>query len=326
MSTKNVVNLIIPTLQSLMAEGAERGKYGGMIRCTPEKIREITAETDQTFMSKVASFFGTGAKLFVQDISRPVAFGVAPPPETAGEPTHLDNVEFGRHVQRGLGSSWNAYIGRLYESFASPVERRISLNEFFTALICCSKGTVGEKAMALFHLYATVQPQHKIEHITPVTHNTATVVEKIEGNQKKVEAHLYKAPAADEVKRTQALHFRIFTHSQGNQEILLGETYIPSLRPFFWSGMGQDDAQKYTIWGLEKRLPPGVTLNYGGNRAALVEEHGVRPCIGEIALGIKWMPSSDNPEVGQLGIHLHSIYFNPRFVEAPKWKNPKVTV
>jgi len=327
LTTKNVVNLIIPTLQNLMTEGVERNKFGGMIRQTPVRIRELGPDLDQSILGKMMAWTHWASETFLsEDLSQPVAFGVPPPPDTPGEPTHLDNVEFFRHVQRGLGSSWNNYIGRLYESFASPVEWRMSLNEFFIALICCSKGTVGEKAMALFHLYANHQPKHQVDHMVPVTHNAVTVVEKIEGNQKKAEQHLIRAPATEEIRRTMVLHFRVFTHSMNSQDILIGEAFMPSLRPFIWSGMGQDIPQSYYIWGLEKRLPPGMVLGVGGNKGALLEEHGVRPCIGELNMAIKWMPSAEDPEQGQLGIHLYSVYFNPRYVEAVKWKNPKVTV
>merc|ERR1740130_1029784 len=38
------------------------------------------------------------------------------------------------------------------------IEERVSLNELFIALICCSRGTLGDKAAALFNIYSYVEP------------------------------------------------------------------------------------------------------------------------------------------------------------------------
>jgi len=324
LTTRKAVNQVIPTLQKhCMAEGAERSKFGGMLRQTPLKLRELGPELDQSLLGAVSSWFSWATETMMpEDLSRPMAYGVPPPPHTAGEPTALDHVEFGRQVQRSVGTAWNSYIQRIYESFASPLERRLSLNEFFIALICCSKGTVGEKAMALFHLYASAQPSHRVPHIVPVTHNAATVVERIEGNARRTEGQLYKAPSEEEVRRSCALHFRVYTHGSGNTETLLGEAFVPNLGPYRWNGIGQDVPQAFSLWGIDKRLPPGVLPSN-----VALEEHGVRPCIGELSLAVKWIPSSEaTPDVGQLGLQLHSVYLNPRNVEAPKWKNPRVSV
>jgi hypothetical protein len=327
-TTKNVVNHIIPTLQDLLlTEGIDRSKFGGMLRQTPSKIRELGPECEGSVIDKVSSWFSWAQEAMMpEDLTQTVAYGVKPPPETDGEPTTLSHLEFSKQVHRGLGSAWSTYHKSIYETFASPIERRMSLNEFFIALICCSKGTVGEKAMALFHLYAFASPEHRVKHITPITHRAHTVVEKIEGLQDKLQANIFKPPSTAEIAKTTVLHFMISTQDGTMPHEVMGEVFLPTLRPYLWSKMGGDaEPHNFTIWGVNRRLPPGWR-NMGNNKNDVLSEHGVRPVLGEMTMRIKWMPLADSPSVGQLVVRIMRIKFNPKTVEAPKEKNPKVEV
>jgi hypothetical protein len=327
-TTKNVVNVIIPTLVDLLlTEGVDRGKFGGMLRQSPSKIREFGPECEGSVIDKVWSWASWAQETMMpEDLTQAVAFGVKPPPEFDREPTQLTHLEFSKQVQRGLDVKWNRFIKGIYETFASPQERRMSLNEFFVALICCSKGTVGEKSMALFHLYAHCQSAHEVKHQTPITKNAATVVEKIDGIQQKIETTMFKPPREQDISKTVALHFKILTQDGTMPHELFGEVFVPVLRPFTRANTpGVARVYDFSIWGVSKRLPPGWR-NMGNNKSDVLQEYGIRNVIGDLSVRIKWIPSAEATNVGQIVIQLISIKFNPKMVEAPKLLNPKVDI
>jgi len=93
----------------------------------------------------------------------------------------LNKNQFTSQVMRGLGPEWSHknIVGNIFDAFRNfPEQERMSLNEFLLALICCSKGTVGEKALGLFHLYSTAHEVSEMKHSTPTTHFTTAIVEK----------------------------------------------------------------------------------------------------------------------------------------------------
>jgi len=333
-TTRSVMKIINSLRQQFYADGAPKGQFGGMMRQMAPKLLELGPEVDQSYVGQAFGF----AKHFYEHLTHQAnvplrAVGVPPPPNSEAEPAHLDQVTWNSQIRKCVGDAWSNHISKMFELFASNVgEKRFSLNEFLIALICCSKGTLGEKAIALFHLYAYVQPPCDVPHVLPVSHAAGTIIEKNEGYTRQDEGTLIKAPKLEEVKKM-ALHFEVYVFAggaMGDTTVLLGEVFIPTLTPYIYSGMGVDIPRTYTIWGKPKALPPGVFANSrtgvgGGN--TLLSDEGVRPYMGDIELAIKWMPESpEKPEVGQLGIHLYSIKFNSVTVEAPKLKNPKVTV
>jgi len=326
LTTKNVVNYVMHPLQNiLMADTKEERKFGGMFRKTPVKICEQGPRIDASIIGTVWWYLGRAAETIVhEDLSRPQAYSMPVLLGTQGEPTNLNKNEWMRQVGRALGPEWNKMdcVGRVYDSFESLTERRMSLNEFFTALICCSKGTVGEKALALFHLYSHYELPHRLNHLTPVLSFAKAVVEKVEGNQERDKGLQYMPPDDEDIPKETALHFKVYTHTQGH-DILLGEAFVQSLHPFVWAGMGKDSPLPFTIWGTKMRLPPGAQV-----QARASDPAKIRPYIGEMHVAVKWMPCGDSsrPEVGQLGIHVFSIRLDPNRVEAPHWKNPWIEV
>uniref|UniRef100_A0A7S2HGN2 C2 domain-containing protein n=1 Tax=Zooxanthella nutricula TaxID=1333877 RepID=A0A7S2HGN2_9DINO len=312
------------------SENCERATFVGMHRVVPARIRRIGPEVDQSVVGKMTSWFSRVSEtVYIENLSLPVALSLPKPADinavTCGEPTQMDSNDFERQFGRVVGADWSPFMHKIFQAFASPSERRMSTNEVFISILCCAKGTLGEKAMELFKLFAVAQPKHSMHHIHPVSHTAATVVDKVDWNNKKAEGQVTKCPAPTEYKK-HALHFKVYTHSTGNQEILMGEVFIPTLRPYLWSGMDREMVTEHKMWGMEARLPPGINMTTG-NAAALVRDMGVRPEIGTMAMAIKWMPSSDHKqEEGQLGIHLKHIAFSNKYVEAHRLKNPRVEV
>jgi len=321
-TTKNLVNLIIPTMQrAVMPRG--RGPIGGMFRPTPARLLHIAPETDKDLRGTVSSW----ASWVADRITAKINPGLPPPPcflprppGALGEPDNWDISNLQASLTRTLGGEWSANVQRLHQFFQNPLDRKASMCEMFAAMICASKGTAGEKAMALFYLYASTQPLHRLNHITPVIHSAATVIERIEGNMT-IGGQLQRRPKAEDIKKM-ALHFRIFTHASREFSPVLGEVFIPSLVPFMTQGMANRSSfQSFPIFALRDELPAGVgPPGYRGSGNGN---------IGEVRMSISWTPSShleDQPEIGQLGIFLDSISFNKKKVENHQDKNPRMTV
>lgn len=332
-STKTV-NKAVKQLRGLFGtENAERGQYYFMQRTLPPKIFKLGPDIDQSLVGTVTSWFSRLSETMIEDVHRSIAVSVPRPadiPENPiGEPTQVDSNEFERQMSRipaakgESGVAWTRFFQQLFLVFASQTERRLSINEFFAALICCSRGTVGEKAMGLFSLFGCVQQKHAIHHITTISHTAATVVERIDNSLRQAEGMCFKEP---QDPKKMALHFKVFTYGHAANEVLIGEIFVPTLRPFLWNSMGRDSPQNHYIFGMVKRLPPGVMID-SSNREAMLNEHGIRQIIGKCNMSIKWMPvDSNNPDVGQLGLHLHYIAFDGQYVDAPERKNPRMSV
>jgi hypothetical protein len=342
MTVKNVVNGVISILrQEFLKDGGTQ--YGGMFRRTADQLCELGPDKDDSVVSQAKFVLWTKweelthrledmTHLHIHQardaVSLPLdRMGLRPPAggkgAVYGEPTRLDRNEWSSKVTRMMGPGWNA--ATIFEVFMSRHEDRLSLNEFFVSLICCCKGTVGEKALGLFHLHSFASSPAKLNHIVPVLHHTKCVLDKVEGQQEKAKDQI--VPPDDEAIKKMALHFKIYTHTLG-EDMLLGEAFVPNLHPYLWKGFGKDQFQSLNIWGTKMRLPPGV-MAPTGMRGAGSDPTKTRPYIGELNLAIKWQPQGKDetkPEVGQIGININSIKFDGNRVEAPKTKNPHIDV
>lgn len=349
-TTSSVMYSIIPSLHNaFMGQGdSKKGPFCGMLRQVPQKAREIGPSFDNTWLGEISTFFHRLTAHHDPMVRKTIP--LIHVPGTAGEPDHLELIEFRTKTQQILGQSWINSIDRIYDAFKCEDFRqgametnsrlphsnsRLSLNEFEAALVCFSKGTVGEKALALFTLFGSVQPAFKVQHVVPISTHAMAVVEKIDGKQKMMEGHLVKAPKAEDVPKTIALHFKIFTARSGSpgQEMLFGEVFVSSLRPYVSGSISESEPQAFTIWGTDKRLPPGMTWEMMASQdqsgaagaGELMHDGHMRPSMGEVTMSIKWIESSPTaPEIGQLSITLHHIAFSKLTVDAPQWKNPRV--
>eukprot|EP00931_Biecheleriopsis_adriatica_P059754 TRINITY_DN35814_c0_g1_i1.p1 TRINITY_DN35814_c0_g1~~TRINITY_DN35814_c0_g1_i1.p1 ORF type:complete len:3403 (-),score=723.69 TRINITY_DN35814_c0_g1_i1:308-10516(-) len=337
-TTKTVMKIINAMQHQFAAEGLPRGDFGYIIRQMPPKLLELGPDTDQSVLGQVRGVFSMFQERFseqyVEPQVRPRGVGVQAPPSSMPEPLRMDSVTWAQHIKKCVGEAWTHHVQQIFDLFSSTLgERHLSTNEFFIALICCSKGTVSEKAIALFHLYAYPGPDIGVPHINPVSHAAGTIIERNEGRSQQEEGQLLKAPQTEDIQKM-ALHFCVYTTAGGasaKREIKIGEVFIPSLAPYLLVGMRTENPKTFTIWGEEKTAPIGVYTNKSNNAGgadALKADHKVRPYIGDMELDITWVPidKERDPSVGQLGITLHSIVFNRISVEAPERKNPRVTV
>jgi len=129
----------------------------------------------------------------------------------------------------------------------NPLDRApesVSMNEIFTSLICCSKGTLGYKASALFDVYGHTQQGVKDKkHMIPPT-NFAKSLTRADAAKTKVVA----APEPKDEKN-HALHFTVWSNYP-RKHTLVGSVFIPKLTEFESADtktMG--DVKTYNIWG-----------------------------------------------------------------------------
>mmetsp|Transcript_18850 Transcript_18850/g.33157 ORF Transcript_18850/g.33157 Transcript_18850/m.33157 type:complete len:3464 (-) Transcript_18850:114-10505(-) len=343
-TTRTVMKIINALQQQFATERYEVSQFGGLVRQMPRELFDLE-HTEQETTSVLSKLFSYGEH-FKESFGDKYAqlkptknIGIPTPAGASPEPRKIDSITWARHVQTCIGDVWGQdEVQRIFDFFSTnfpAMDKRMSTNEFFIALICCSKGTVSEKAIALFYLYAFKQPNEiNARHISPVTHAAGSIIERNDGKNQTEEERLLRAPKDEEVKKM-ALHFQIhvFSSGAGAKEYVIGEVFITSLLPYMSAGSmlssssPGENARAYTIWGSEKKLPPGMRPEQGANPDMLISDHGVRPQMGTANIEIKWMPpNSQQPDVGQLTITLVSIVFNTRNVEAPQTKNPRVTV
>lgn len=334
--TPSSIGKVLRSVRALFhQENSERGTYIGMQHMVPASIRKLGPDLDRSWVGTLSTWFGRmtgyGNEAGLRGM-HPIAFSIPRFPEMSpgsiGEPTQMDRSDFERQIGRvasSAGQDWNHHFQKIASVFVSPTDGRLSANEFFTSLVAISKGTVGEKAIELFKIFAGVHQKHKMLHHIPVTHAANTIIDKQDWKAKKAEGMITKAPKPAEYKNF-ALYFKIWTNSIGADKILLGEAFVPNLRQYMWHGMDREVAVDHKIFSMETVLPPGISMT-SGNAQALMSDIGVRQEIGVMHMAIKWMPASENtPEVGQLGIRLKFIDFNPTYVQAQRFKNPKVEV
>merc|ERR1740130_1749314 len=87
------------------------------------------------------------------------------------------------------------------------IEERVSLNELFIALICCSRGTLGDKAAALFNIYSYVVPLQSqgIYHWQPIARLAKSITKTGDGSGEHMGKNL-TAPDPDSVSKETVLH------------------------------------------------------------------------------------------------------------------------
>ncbi|CAK9089471.1 unnamed protein product [Durusdinium trenchii] len=324
-TTRTVMKVINNFLFQFSTEKMDQTNKAGIIRLMPHELLKMSpADVDTSLVGTVSSWIAVLGERFATPPPPSVlrSAGVPAPRGAMPEP-HLDAATWDTQVRKAAGESWGPYAQQIFANFCLPIEKRVSLHEFFLGLICCSKGTVSEKAMALFHLFGYIGPEPMVHHINPISHSTHIIIERNEGKSYQEESNFLKAPRDDEIK-TMALHLQIYVYAfgaSGMVEVVQGEVFVPTLVPFVTNALVGDNPRTFTIWGPEKQLPPGFSRE---NDPALLTDHGVRPYVGDMVLDLKWMPESPaKPEVGQLGIQLHSVSLN---LDAPETKNPRVEV
>lgn len=204
----------------------------------------------------------------------------------------------------------------LYEANPPGVKEVVSLNDFLTAMVCCSRGTLLEKASALFSIYSYKDHRQAkgLQHRTPVSRLAKSATEGAGTNEALGRTAAPPDEESDEF-RNPALKF----HVKSNYPVSnchLGEVIIPTLGPYTDYSGASPEGQLFNIWG------PTPDHHRQGGRA-----HGAinKVCIGEMKLAIAWMPGHDDSK-GQLMVRLSFIRFYSMYVTDYTRMNPWVEV
>jgi hypothetical protein len=195
MTTKNLITYVIVPLQRQLLQSGSK-QYGGMWRPLPKHVYESGPQLNRSMKDRVMHFFAQASDaigIHTEDMMRVRPIPMPALPGNLGEPTSFDQNAFQRLMAQALGHEWQAHCDEIFRSFYKPSfsktgqvededESRLSLTELFVALIVCSKGTIGEKILALFRVYAHNEKQWKMHHHIPVLHHAKAVVDKVEGS------------------------------------------------------------------------------------------------------------------------------------------------
>eukprot|EP00913_Durusdinium_trenchii_P034748 g32505.t1 len=325
-TTRTVMKVINNFLFQFSTEKMDQTNKAGIIRLMPHELLKMSpADVDTSLVGTVSSWIAVLGERFATPPPPSVlrSAGVPAPRGAMPEP-HLDAATWDTQVRKAAGESWGPYAQQIFANFCLPIEPwegkmmdkkhetdPVSLHEFFLGLICCSKGTVSEKAMALFHLFGYIGPEPMVHHINPISHSTHIIIERTpgeglkplavlagnEGKSYQEESNFLKAPRDDEIK-TMALHLQIYVYAfgaSGMVEVVQGEVFVPTLVPFVTNALVGDNPRTFTIWGPEKQLPPGFSRE---NDPALLTDHGVRPYVGDMVLDLT---PSGTASVGGVG-------------------------
>jgi len=201
----------------------------------------------------------------------------------------------------------------------------VSLNEIFVSLICCSRGTLGEKAGALFNIYSdreldNVAPYHR----TPVTKLARSITKTADSSA--LDKNVAPPYPDTEEARNNALRFTVRSNYP-YKNTRLGDVYIATLGGFIGYAQHEAESQTFNIWGP----PPAAhkEASKTGNLMTTTTSNTNYPlvCIGEIEMAVMWTPSGPSVlETGQLMIRIYGIKFFMSNVSDYYKMNPWVEV
>jgi hypothetical protein len=209
-------------------------------------------------------------------------------------------------------------------------EEHISLNELFISLICASRGTLGEKAAALFNIYSYHDPRQGTYHWKPVSRLAKSITNSGDMGGEAANRSL-AAPRSDDEKKQNVLKLTVESNYFTDGDKVVGEVYIPLLSPFI--GVTQEDIQDptpqiYNIWGPNpKPRARNNGVRGGGPNPSFRNDNDDIVCVGEMYLGITWTPKRiGRTEEGQLTLALKHIKFFTHYISEVNKLNPWVTV
>jgi hypothetical protein len=232
------------------------------------------------------------------------------------------------------------------------VDERVSLNELFIALICCSRGTLGDKAAALFNIYSYVNlepiktggPPY---HWQPIARLAKSITKTFDGAGEHFGKNL-TPPDNETLKQDTVLHLKVYSNYP-SKNTFVGEVCVNSLAPFVGYNPNEAEPLSYNIWGPHASThhtaqgvehkhyfgpmswsskssnndPNNPDANNSNNSAY----SGERVVVGEMKMALTWTPKSIKyPEEGQLCIRLNAILFYKYAVSDFYKMNPRVTV
>merc|ERR1719174_2267396 len=141
---------------------------------------------------------------------------------------------------------------------------------------------------------------------------------------------VFQPPSDADVPKTVCLHLKVMCEFM-HQEKLVGEVFVPNLHPYVLAGMVRAQPETFTIWAPNRtaaagaagaRAPPGMPPGAipggppGVPGAAGSAGPLVRPSVGQLVMGITWVPG-DRPEIGQLCLAVHHIKFEATRLDQP---------
>jgi len=196
-------------------------------------------------------------------------------------PSQILSAERWAEILKAKLPGWLGKSQEIFDAFRceSPLsaedQSHMCFNEFIAALICCSQGTAGDKARALFDLCAEERMgQPELPHRIPLSH---VVI------QREAPDTLQMGPTAVSSVTptgTHVLEIEVWGNEYGQRA---GYVFVDSLRPFTTTSYKGDEE-------LRRQGLPFVVWSDPSPAAKRV---------GEVRLGISWTPR--NPQTADVG-------------------------
>jgi len=341
-NTKDLSNSIIKTFLQLFPSSMSPSAPASVMRPVPSWMLDFGPPVVEDSMHKYLRMVGaTSAAEAVADAhfreaqeveALPKNQAIPCPPGSRPEPDGVTDVDWANEVGHNM-PGWSPFAKPLYDAFVDPTDRRFSLYEFLIGIICCSKGTAGEKAGALFDLLVSPKSallpsvaqlwNHTQHHWVPIAQAAKAVIQRTSTEKTADQS----APPAKDCRKDAALHFKIWSDSLVGKTTLLAEVVVPNVGPFVASADQEVPCSWFSMWSPPEEPPDKAAETFEEQEKMLsLEFTNGRTCLGEVDMAIKWVPNSDSePERGQLHVRLVAIKFFPT-VSNPQSKHPWMTV
>eukprot|EP00928_Gymnodinium_smaydae_P067961 TRINITY_DN5099_c0_g2_i2.p1 TRINITY_DN5099_c0_g2~~TRINITY_DN5099_c0_g2_i2.p1 ORF type:complete len:3332 (+),score=752.58 TRINITY_DN5099_c0_g2_i2:2916-12911(+) len=204
---------------------------------------------------------------------------------------------------------------------------QLSLNELYASMICMCRGTVGEKAAALFSIFSTSEPgmSSNLYHMQPVS-KLAQAITRAADFSGVVDKSGAPPHPDDPDAKSNALRLVIMS-DYPKKGTVVGWCYVPALGPYVNYSAHEPEAQHFNVWvDLDDKARAQRAVS---SSAPTVHEHNEKKsvCIGDLEMSIMWTPKSiKEPELGQLMLRVHGIWFSRQYVTDAAKLNPWISV
>ncbi|CAE7622487.1 MKK3 [Symbiodinium sp. CCMP2456] len=300
LTTHLVIQSVVPTMQKALLLDTNCARAA--LRQLPEELLSIVlgpmvdpSAQDGKSVAQIASMVMSSA---LGLCGRPGAAAELPDVRpwnclgSPAEPESLTSERFSAALTEHF-PGWSEKAEELFAAFRwdawaseAVFENHMSLNEFFLVLICCSQGSVTEKASAFFELFAGPARPDAVEsypHRIPISR-----VAELAGGPQEEEALAALGRVCGSLpppRDSPALEIEVWANEYGE---LAGRAFVRSLWPFVRSS---------------PLLQERELLRAGSAFYIWAEEgEGKTPrCVGELRLGISWTPRNKQyPAIGTL--------------------------
>lgn len=206
----------------------------------------------------------------------------------------------------------------------ADLEDKISLNEFFASLVCASRGSLRDRAAALFNIFAASGgpvAEANLQHYIPVNSLARSAAStSVDTSSQLIGRTLNPPDPNSEDAKKNVLRFTVKTNYDGKNTIL-GHAFVPALSTFVEQSGTDPQPIMFNVWGKHDTSQSNRMMQNSAQHT------GGQVCLAEMSMAISWTPMSiDKVSEGMLTLNLKHIKFFSIFVSDFHRTNPSLTV